>query len=103
MQEIAFQFEFLIVMYTVQNVGSYFKKLLDKFLVRDIFRIFEDKVEHLGISLEGFLLEFFIGVYLITFGLQNPTQSFWVHVVYIILVQFKRIDLTFEDPIVVNF
>ena len=73
MQKVTFQFEFLIVMYTVQDIGSYFKKLLDKFFIRNIFRISEDKVEHLGVSLEGFLLEFFIGVYLITFGLQNPT------------------------------
>lgn len=90
-------------MYTVQDIGSYFKKLLDKFLVRNIFRIFEDKIEHLGISLKGFFLEFFICVYLITFGLQNPTQSFWIHVVYIILVQLKRVGLTLENSVIVDF
>lgn len=47
-------------------------------------------------------MELLVCIDLVAFRLEDPTQCFGVHVVYIVLMELKRIGVIFEDLIVVN-
>lgn len=103
MKKVAFQLKFLVVVHAIEDVGCDLQQLFNEEAVRDIGRCFVYVVQHLGVPLEGFLLKLFISVYLIAFCLQNPAESFRVHVVDIALAELERVGGVIEYPFVVYF
>lgn len=76
--------------------------MLDKKLVRHVLRAFVYGIQHFSILFESLLMELLVCIDLVAFRLEDPTQCFGVHVVYIVLMELKRIGVIFEDLIVVN-
>ena len=102
MQEVTFQFELLIVVHAIEYVGCDFKKLFYQSLITNICGMNINALQEFRITFIRLFLEFFVCVDLIAFGLQNPTKSLSVHIVNVILVEFKRICLVLEDLIVID-
>jgi hypothetical protein len=59
-------------------------------------------LEEFSITFVGLFLKFFIYIDLIAFGLENPTESLRVHIVNVILVEFKGVCLVLEDFIIID-
>jgi hypothetical protein len=102
-QEVAFEFELLVVVYAVQDVCGYFQQFLDQFLIGHVCGFGVDAFEHFGVAFEGFFLKFFVGVDLIAFGFEYPAECFGVHVVDVSLVEFEGVAVVVEHFVVVYF
>jgi len=85
-KKVAFELELLVVMDTVENICCNLEQFLDEYHIRHVLRSVVDSVKHFGIAFECFFLKLLIRVDLIAFCLENPAESFRVHVIDIVLI-----------------
>lgn len=72
MQKVAFEFKFLVIMDTVEDVCGHLEQMLDQLLIIKIRGTGVDGAQHLRVSLKGLVLELLVGIDLITLGLEDP-------------------------------
>lgn len=91
MKKLAFKFEFLIVMNTVENVRAGLQNIIHDLRLGEIFRVIVHFCQHFRILGVSFLLELVIRINLITFRLKQPGHGLGVDHVLLILAHFKRV------------
>lgn len=102
MKKITFQFELLVIMDSVENVGTYFKEIWDYFSIWIFLRCLINRLKNLIVLFVGLLLESVILIDFIRLKLQKPTHCLWLNKEFFIFIRLERIHSIREYFVIIN-
>lgn len=102
MKKVTFQFELLVIMDSVENVGTYFKEIWYYFSIWIFLRCLINRLKNLIVLFVGLLLESVILIDFIRLKLQKPTHCLWLNKEFFIFIRLERIHSIREYFVIIN-